>query len=254
MMRAFELLKETLVRKTFIWVTHLCCFITYGVFWLLFLPSEVEVGEFLFLWGGLFLPLALSAGIFGDDIASGRICVLVTRPFWSGSLYLYRFLGLALQGTAHLVLAALMVWVLHVVTGRGSMSGLGLWFFSSWLLFNVWAALSTTVSVVIKRAHGSLFLFVAALTFGVTASILIQNLRGHALESVVTGLFTYPFPPFELLHDLGKGEYAEDTVTVGGWQIAKGVAYAAHSLILTVIYAAAGIVLLSRRQFSSERE
>jgi len=70
----------------------------------------------------------------------------------------------------------------------------------------------------------------------------------------VTGLFRYPFPPFELLNDLGRGEYTEDTVTVGGWQIAKGVAYAAHSLILTVIYAAAGIVLLSRRQFSSERD
>ena len=35
-MRAYELLKETLVRRTFIWVTHLCCFIIYGVFWLLF--------------------------------------------------------------------------------------------------------------------------------------------------------------------------------------------------------------------------
>jgi hypothetical protein len=32
------------------------------------------------------------------------------------------------------------------------------------------------------------------------------------------------------------------------------VAYTAHSLILTAIYAAAGIVLLSKRQFSSERE
>jgi ABC-type transport system involved in multi-copper enzyme maturation permease subunit len=253
-MRAYELIMETFFRRSFIWMFHVISLAFYAGFWWLLLPDPEELGGFVFVWGGFILPLALSAGIFGDDIASGRICVLVTRPFWSGSLYLYRFLGLALQGTAHLVLAALMVWVLHVVTGRGSMSGLGLWFFSSWLLFNVWAALSTTVSVVIKRAHGSLFLFVAALTFGVTASILIQNLRGHALESVVTGLFTYPFPPFELLHDLGKGEYAEDTVTVGGWQIAKGVAYAAHSLILTVIYAAAGIVLLSRRQFSSERE
>jgi ABC-type transport system involved in multi-copper enzyme maturation permease subunit len=253
-MRAYELMKETFFRRSFIWMVHVISLALYAGFWWLLLPDPEEFGDFVFVWGGFILPLALSAGILGDDIASGRICVLVTRPFWSGELYLCRLLGLALQGTAHFALAAVMVWLLHVVTGRGSVSGLGLWLLSSWLLFNVWAALSTTVSVVVKRAHNSLFLFVVTLTLMVVAGALTMNLRGSDLEPVVEGLFQYPFPPFAFLRALARGDYTEQTLAVGGWQIAKSLACVVHSLVLTLIYATAGIVLLARRQFSPERE
>jgi len=92
-MRAYELIKETFCRKIYILIVHLSWLILYGAFWWLFLPraSELsEFGRFIFIWGGCFLALALSAGIFGDDISSGRICVLVTKPFWPGKLYIYR--------------------------------------------------------------------------------------------------------------------------------------------------------------------
>jgi ABC-type transport system involved in multi-copper enzyme maturation permease subunit len=253
-MRAYELMKETFFRRPYIWMLHVVSLALYVGFWWLLLPDPEEFGGFVFTWAGFILPLGLSAGILGDDIASGRICVLVTRPFWSGELYLYRLLGLCIQGIAHFALASALVWTLYWVTGRGSVSGLGRWFFASWLLFNVWAALSTTTSVLVKRALNALLLFVAALTLMVVASILADNLRNSAAEPIVTGLFRYPFPPFELLHDLGKGRYSDETVTLAGWQIAKGLACAIHSLVLTGVYAVAGIVLLSRRQFLAERQ
>jgi len=253
-MRAWELVKETLWRREYLWIVHLVWLAFYGAFWWLFLPDPEEFGNFVFLWGGFLLPLALSAGIMGDDIASGRICVLVTKPFWLGELYLYRLLGLSVQGALHFVLAGVMVLVLHVVTRKGSMSGVGLWLLSTWLLFNTFAALSTSLSVVVKRVHNALLLFVATLTLVVVAALLVHSVQGGALEPVVTGFFRYPFPPFELLGDLAKGEYAKETLTVGSWHIPKSVACAAHSLLLTVVYAGIGIFLFARRQFLSQRE
>ncbi len=253
-MRAWELMKETLCRREYLWIVHVVWLAFYAAFWWLFLPDPEEFGNFLFTWGGFILPLALSAGIIGDDIASGRICVLVTRPFWSGKLYLYRLLGLSAQGALHFILAGVVVLVLHLVTRRGTMSGVGLWLLSTWLLFNTFAALSTSLSVLVKRVHNSLLLFVAALTLIVVGSILIHSVQGHAVEPVVTGFFRYPFPPFKLLSDLGKGEYVKEALTVGSWHIPKSVACAAHSLMLTAIYAGMGMYLLARRQFLSQRE
>jgi ABC-type transport system involved in multi-copper enzyme maturation permease subunit len=253
-MRAWELMKETLWRRESLWIVHVVWIACYGAFWWLLLPDPEEFGNFVFLWGGFLLPLALSAGILGDDIASGRICVLVTRPFWLGKLYLYRLLGLSVQGALHFVLAGVLVFVLHVITHEGSMSGVGLWLLSAWLLFNTFAALSTSLSVVVKRTHNSLILFVAALTLIVVAGLLIHSVQGSALEPAVTGFFRYPFPPFELLHGLGKGDYAKQSLTLAGHSVPKSVACAVHSLTLAAIYAGIGILLLTRRQFLSQRE
>jgi ABC-type transport system involved in multi-copper enzyme maturation permease subunit len=253
-MRAWELMKETLWRREYLWIVHVVWFACYGAFWWLFLPDPEEFGNFVFLWGGFILPLALSAGILGDDITSGRICVLVTRPFWPGKLYLYRLLGLSAQGALHLVLAGVLVFVLHVITREGTMSGVGLWLLSAWLLFNTFAALSTSLSVVVKRTHNSLILFVAALTLIGVASLLIHSVQGGALEPVVTGFFRYPFPPLGLLHDLGKGDYAGQNLTLGGHRVPTSIVCAVHSLTLAAIYAGMGILLLSRRQFLSQRE
>ena len=148
-MRAYELMKETYCRRGYIWIVHIVWLVLYGSFWWLFLPSGPEFGKFLFIWGGFFLPLALSAGIFGDDIASGRICVLVTKPFWIGELYIYRLLGLSLQAAVHFILAACIVFVLHFFMRKGSTEDLGFWLLATWLLFNTCAALSTSLSIVV---------------------------------------------------------------------------------------------------------
>ncbi|OHB64466.1 MAG: hypothetical protein A2Y77_16865 [Planctomycetes bacterium RBG_13_62_9] len=253
-MRAWELMKETFLRRRHIWIVHLTWLVFYGLFWWLFLPDPEEYGGFLFLWGGFLLPLALSAGIMGDDIASGRMCVLVTKPFWLGEVYLYRLLGLSLQAALHFILAGCVILVLHLVTRKGTMAGLGLWFLACWLLFNTYAALSTSLSVVIKGVHNSLLLFLGTLTLSAVAAMVIWNLQDHPMAEVVKGFFRYPFPPFEFLGHLGKGDYAKQTLALGGAGIPKSVACAAHSLILTTIYAGIGVRLLTRRQFSTHRD
>ena len=253
-MRACELMKETFFRRT---ISGSCTWSGWpataasGGF---FCRTPEDWASCLFSGAASCLPLALSAGIFGDDIASGRICVLVTKPFWTGELYLYRFLGLSVQGAVHFGLAACLVLVLHVLTRRGSLSGVGWWLLAAWLLFNTFAALSASLSVVVKRAHNSLLLFGATLTLSLVGSILIHSAQGSVLEPVVTGFFRYPFPPFELLHALGKGDYVKETLTLGSWHLAQGIACALHSLLLTAVYGGVGVLLLTRREFLSQRE
>jgi ABC-type transport system involved in multi-copper enzyme maturation permease subunit len=252
--RAYELIKETFFRRTYIWVAHAIWLGLYGVYWWLFIPEPQEIGGFIFIWGGCFLPLALSAGIFGDDIASGRICILVTKPFWLGELYIYRLLGLSIQAAAHFVLAFGIVWVLHILMRRGSTEHLGVWLVASWLLFNTCAALSTSLSVVVGRAFNSLLLLVLIVTGYFVVNLLMGYLRQEATKELFIGFVRYAAPPFELLFKLARGEWGKYALTVGRFSVTKSVACVVHSLMLTAIYGVVGIVLLSRREFSRIRD
>ena len=135
-MRAYELIKETLLRKRFILLLHVGWFIMYGLLFFIDFPQESwNWGGFLFGWSGCMLSLLLSAGIFGDDIASGRICVLIIKPLWPGELYLYRLIGLSLQALVHLLISSAIILTLHSATGRGTIDNLGIWILASWLIF-----------------------------------------------------------------------------------------------------------------------
>ena len=253
-MRAYELIKESLLRRRYLWIVHLVWLCTYAMFWWLFLPDPEEFGNFVFNWGGLFLALALSAGILGDDIASGRICVIMTRPLRPASLCAYRLLGLSLQGALHFVLAWGVLFIMHVITGKGSVEGFARWFVVTWLFFNTWAALSLCLSVIVKRAHNSLLLFVLL----VTVAAVVGCLQGQAgdlwISRAATGFARYACPPFKFLHELGEGKYVGHTLTVARRQIPKHLACAAHTLLLCGIYLGIGMRWLSRREFFSERE
>jgi len=253
-MRAYELMKETFYRRTYIWIVHVSWFALYGLYWWLFLPEGPGFGKFVFIWGGFFLSLALSAGIFGDDISSGRICVLVTKPFWSGELYIYRLLGLSLQAAVHLLLAGGLVLGLHAVMGKGNATDLGLWLLASWLLFNTCAALSTSLSIFVGRAFNSLLLLVVVGAGYFIMKMLMGMLGDHAMTGAFMSFVRYAWPPFTLLHKFAAGEYGPFALTVGRFSIAKDVACVVHSLILTVAYSALGIVILSRREFSRMRD
>lgn len=253
-MRAYELIRETFFRKTYVWVVHLSWLVVYGLFWLLFLPSGMEAGMFIFFWGGFFLPLALSAGIFGDDIASGRICVLVTKPFWVGQFYIYRLLGLSLQGTVHLLLGGAIVFGLDALMGRGTPNRLGLWLFATWLLFNSCAALSTSLSVVVERAYNSLVLLLAVALFYILLGVLAGYWLEHGTADFMRKLIRFTGLPFNLLHGMAKGEYGKYSFAVGKYGVTKTVACTVHCLILTTVYATVGVLLLIRRQFSSQSD
>jgi ABC-type transport system involved in multi-copper enzyme maturation permease subunit len=253
-MKAYELIKETFSRRGYIWIVHIVWLALYGMFWWLFLPTGPEFGRFIFIWGGFFLPLALTAGIFGDDIASGRICVLVTKPLWPGELYLCRLLGLSLQAAVQCILAGLLVFILHFITKKGNTDYLSLWLFVTWLLFNTVAALSTLLSVVVGRTYNSLLILVVVVTVYFVMSLLMGSAGQEGSKGVFAGFIRYPWPPFELLYKFANGEYGKYSLTVGRFSVTKSVACVVHSLILTVVYSIIGIVLLSKRQFSQQRD
>ncbi|MHC4519696.1 MAG: hypothetical protein ACYTAS_13985 [Planctomycetota bacterium] len=253
-MRAYELIKETFLRRTFIWIVHVSWLVLYGLFWWLFVPDADEFGGFVFLWSGFFLPLALSAGIFGDDIASGRICVLVTKPFWSGQLYIYRFLGLSLQAAVHFILVGVLTLVLCAFMRKSSIEGLGMWLLASWLLFNTFAALSTSLSVVLGRSFNSLLLLVIIVTGWFVTKLLMGLLQGQAMTGAFMDFVRYAWPPFELLGKFAGGEYDKYSLTVGRFSVTKNIACVVHCLMLTVAYGVVGITLLCRREFSRVRD
>ncbi|MBW7992042.1 MAG: hypothetical protein FVQ84_18785 [Planctomycetes bacterium] len=256
-MRAYELIKETFCRKLYILIVHLSWLALYGMFYWLRLPDAGEISDFarfIFIWGGFFLALALSAGIFGDDISSGRICVLVTKPVWLGELYIYRLLGLSLQAAVHFILAWFVIFIVHALMRKGSMNGLGLWLFASWLLFNTCAALSTSLSVVVGRAYNALLLLVVFITAFFVVSWLMASSKQQADTGVLFSFIRFACPPFELLSKFAGGEYGKYSLTVGRFSLAKSAACIVHSMILTVVYSIVGIVLLSRQQFSRVRD
>ena len=253
-MRAYELIKETFCRKLYILIVHLLWLSLYGSYWWFFLPKGNDFGMFVFIWGGLFLALALSAGIFGDDISSGRICSLMTKPFWAGKLYIYRLLGLSLQAAVHFILIGCLILILYAIENQGSIDNLRTWLFASWLLFNTCAALSTSLSVVIGRAYNALLLLIVIVTgfFIIGIMKFMMNLQEE------TGAFfyfvRYACPPFRLLFKFAHGEYGKYSLTVGRFSLSKSVACVVHSMILTIVYSTIGIILLCRRQFSSVHE
>ncbi len=239
-MKAYALITETFRRKASIRIVHASWLGIYAATFLFpFGPEMWHWGPFLFGWSGCLLPLLLSEGIFGDDIASGRIRLLVTEPIRPRELYLWRFLGLSLQAAAHLWLVGALILLLHRLTGRGSVDRFVVWMLASWLLFNVWAALSTSLSVVLRRAHNSMILFIVTagvfLVLSMLTSFFPKSTGVHVLRRVVR----YTCPPVELLGSTAAGKFS----------LLQGFGSVTYSVMLTALYGAAGIVLLGRREF-----
>jgi hypothetical protein len=114
------------------------------------------------------------------------------------------------------------------------------------------AALSTTLSVVVRRAFNSLLLFVAVASAFFIISILSWYHDGDTGSKVLIVFLKYAGPPFGLLSKLGEGEFGKYSLIIGQYKLIKGLACIIHSLVLTVIYSIVGITLLSKRQFTYE--
>ena len=239
-MKTFELIMETVLRKTFIRVLHVAWLATYAAIFLIPFPPELwNWGAFVFGWSGCLLPVLLSAGIVGDDIASGRISLLITKPLRLGDLYLYRLFGLSFQGTVHIAVAGALIFGLHRLTNRGSIEYFAVWLLASWLIFNTWAALSTTLSVVVKRERNAMLLFFGTgiIYFAVGALMhFFPDSRGTALFH---GVVRWAYPPVEFLSELGMAKH-----TFG-----RSVGDVGHALVLTALYGALGMFLLGRREY-----
>lgn len=251
-MRAYELIKETFSRSGVIGLIHLVWLFVCLLFFWLFHPDDRDLPSFLLIWSGIFLPLALSAGIFGSDIASGRIGVLVTKPFWPGELYIYRFLGLSLQSALHLILCGLLITLLHTFTGVGSIDRMGIWLFSCWLLSNTCAALSTSLSVVVKRAYNSLLVIIAFALILYLWGLLKSLHRDSAGTRLYQIIVTYTCPPVEQMTKLATGRYTEYSLIAGQYGSMKAWACVIHHAVLVLIYGCLGIVLLNKRSFQGK--
>jgi hypothetical protein len=234
------LIIETLQRKRYISIVHVAWLGTYAAIFLIAFPPKLwNWGAFVFGWSGCMLPLLISAGVFGDDIASGRIGLLVTKPVRVLELYVFRLLGLSLQGALHLTAAGVLIFGLHRLTGRGSIDHLATWLLAAWLIFNTWVALSTSVSVVAKRERNAMVVFVVAVAAVFAVSAAVNFFPEAIATKLLMGVMRYACPPVEFLVGLAKAEHS----------LIRGLGDVGHSLILTVCYAAVGILILGMREF-----
>jgi ABC-type transport system involved in multi-copper enzyme maturation permease subunit len=244
-MKARALMFETFFRKRAILIMHLAWLAAYAPLFLIpFRPGTWQWGGFLFAWSGCLLPLALSAGIFGDDIASGRMRLLVTEPVRLSELYLYRFLGLSLQAAVHVWAAGVLILLLHEFTGRGNIDHFALWLLVSWLIFNAWAALSTSVSVVVHREHNAMLVVLATIAVVFPLYMLMLFFADSTGTRIYRGIVRYAGPPVELLVRLGRGKC----------RLPEGIGSVAYSLLLTAFYSLIGIMVLNRREFAAARD
>jgi len=244
-MKARVLMAETFLRKRAILIMHLAWLGAYAPLFLIpFRPGTWQWGGFLFGWSGCLLPLALSAGIFGNDIASGRIRLLVTEPIRLWELYFYRVLGLSLQAAVHVWAAGVLILVLHRFTGRGNIDHFALWLLVSWLIFNAWAALSTSVSVVVSREHNSMLVILVTIAVVFPLYMLLLFFQDSLGTKIYVGILRYAGPSVELLVRLGRGNCS----------LPRGIGSVVYSLMLTTSYCVIGILLLERREFMAARD
>jgi hypothetical protein len=236
-MYAWELIKETLLRRSFIVVVHLVWFCLYFFLPLMSSSGDLVLGTLPFILAGLLLPVIVSIGIFGDDIASGRIAVLVTKPLRFSRLYLWRLAGIVVQGALHLAVAGVILLGVNRVWGYGSVAELPVWLVLSLLLLAAVAALSTTISVVAKRDY-NLMILIGVLLLAVVFKVNLASVRSPATECVRT-LITYGLPSVEMLYRCGAPACS----------FPQRLGAALYVLALTGTYAVIGVVLLKYREF-----
>jgi ABC-type transport system involved in multi-copper enzyme maturation permease subunit len=245
-----EVLKETVFRRRFIPMLHglyLGIYImVYTIFYLL--PSETGQWElWLFIWSGCLFPVLLTAGLFGDDIANGRILQLVIKPVSLGSLYLLRVLGVFVQCVVHLAVCYLLLFVVYRITGQEAKGHLGLWFLASVLISLTWLMLSASISTFLLREFNVAMILIGGIVVFMlwqSASIVASIADWPAISKVADGILIYGVPPVALLFRLGMQRYG----------MAGSFVVTLHAIAMAVLYAIIGIVILTHREFVRKRE
>jgi hypothetical protein len=242
-MKFWELAKETFFRRPFIRVVHLSWFAIYAILFLIPWPAEIhwQWGFLLFGWSGCLLPILISAGIFGDDIASNRICLIVTKPVQTIELYMYRLVGMSMQCAANILIGGLIMYTLTALTARGFVDRLWLWMLAAWLIANTWLAISASLSVIVRREHNSIILILGTIVVFISLSNLIQYWPEHIVTLLLSEVIKYACPSVEFLVKLLDKPH-----------LARAVGYALYSLGLTMVYSIIGIVLLEKREFKNQ--
>jgi len=236
-MRAIEIIKETVFRRTLVIGTHIAWLCLYVVLFFM-RDGGVDWGLMVFICSGILLPLPLSAGIFGDDIATGRIRILLATPTRAVELYGYRLAGLSLQGAVSLPASCLLIWGMHKFIPVGNIEKLWSCLLPAWFLYNAVAAVSVTLSVLLRRGQNAIAVALSALgAFTFWVCFAVHPNPGPALRAIIWAV-AYLLPPAQLL---GRAVERGMSLETAGWM--------AYALGLTVAYAAVGVVLLAKREF-----
>ena len=245
-----EVLKETVFRRRFIPMLHVLYLgvyiMIYAIFYLL--PSETAQWElWLFVWSGCLFPILLTAGLYGDDIASGRVLQLVIKPISLGTLYLMRALGVFIQCIVHLAVCCFLVFIMYLITEQEVKGHLGLWFLASVLASLTWLMLSASFSTFLLREYNVIVVLVGSIVVFMlwqSASIVASIADWPAISKIADGILIYGVPPVALLFRLGMQKCS----------MAGGVAVTVHAVAMAVLYAIVGIVILTHREFVRKRE
>ncbi len=245
-----EILKETVFRRRFIPMLHglyLGIYITiYIIFFLL--PSETGRWElWLFIWSGCLFPVLLTAGLFGDDIASGRILQLLIKPISLRTLYLLRVLGVFIQCVVHLAVCYLLLFIVYRITGQETKGHLGLWFLASVLISLTWLMLSASFSTFLLREYNIVMVLIGSIVVFMlwqSASTVAVIMGWSALSKLADGIMIYGVPPVALLFRLSMQKYS----------MAGSIVVALHTVAMAALYAIVGIVILTHREFLRKRE
>lgn len=245
-MYATALMIETYRRRRIIPLAHVLFGAAYALLFVLSWYTDAPpVGGYIFLASGMFLPLVLSVGIFGSDIASGRFRVLSTEPIPLYAFYAWRLAGMVLQAVIQVTAVVLVAFAMHAAFGKCNLAHLGRWLFVTLMMFVSMAAFSTTVSVAVKAESNSLLVFLLLPAF-VFLSILHRVAADPFWAEVCEWPLTvgrYALPPVELLF-----RAADEPKP---WPEVLGACL--HAAGLTLIYAVAGVALLERRQYKPQR-
>jgi hypothetical protein len=241
-MYAWALMVETYRRWPLIRLVHVLFLIIYAALLVLSVcQDELPPPELILFLIGVALPLALSMGIFGNDIASGRFRELAAEPLPLSAYYFCRVTGLLIQGALHLAFLGGSLLLLHAITGLGSIDYLGQALFVTFVLYATFATLSTSISVFAKAGADILIIILPFLLYIAMYFVRKERISPAWAWFLDWGLTAgkYALPPVFLL---------DKCVT---WRGAIGVALHGSGLIL--IYALFAIILLHRKEFKPQR-
>lgn len=245
-----EVLKETIFRRRFIPVLHMLYLGVYIMIYTVYhlLPSETGQWElWLFIWSGCLFPVLLTAGLFGDDIAGGRMLQLVIKPISLGTLYLLRVLGVFIQCVIHLAVCYLLLFIVYRITGQEAKGHIGLWFFASVLISLTWLTLSASFSTFLFREYNIVMVLIGSIVVFMlwqSASTVAAITGWSALSKLADGMMIYGVPPIALLFRLSMQKYG----------ITGSVAVTLHAVIMAALYVIVGIMILTHREFVRKRE
>lgn len=247
-----EIFKETLLRRRAIRRLHLAYPAVYAIVYIALSAvsssaDRPQWGLWLFAWSGCVFPVLLSVGLFGGDIASGRMMQLVTKPISWGTLYLLRVLGIYIQCAVHLSICYGSVFIADAWTNAAMAGSLGPWFLASLLIAPVWIALSATVSTFVSRDFNVAVVFIGAIAVFMvlqSADVLAAIAGIPPMSKAVEKVGVYGMPSVVLLFKLATRP----------WTAPEGIIAVIHPVLMTAVYAWIGTGILNRREFARERE